>query len=156
MEALITPSAPTPSPELSCLPRFLEGSHTSCAPTDISALLAALGVLPIAPLGLWWLSLPQWGLQGADVAHGEGFGLRGAALSTAAPIAPGSSSTEPPNLQFCETKENANIEEKASLPHSALCWIQHCVTWEGSAQLQSIPVSCTSLSGVCVAPNSRV
>lgn len=109
LEALITSSAP--HPELSCLP-----SLPSCPPHWRP--VAASGMLLI----LWGCGGCPY--IGADVAHGEGLGLRGAAFSTAAPVAPSTSFVLSLQtccltcLQLCGSLENANMEKNPPFPHS--------------------------------------
>lgn len=140
--ASITPSSPTPSPGLCCLPRA--APHPAVpAPGAAPGCCPCWGVLVAVPT--------TGGLQGADDAHGEGFGL-GEFLQLLCccrhQLCVSLQSCCLTHLPFCGSLGNANIKKKAPFPHSALCWTLHCV-WEMSSQLQTIPVPCTPLSGLC-------
>lgn len=152
--SLNQPFSPKSSPQLPCLPRLLEGSHLSCPPHWCPSSSDSSWGAP-HPWGLW--SFSQWGLQGAGVGTRGGIGLRGAAFSAAAQLAPGTSYVLSLHtccltyLHFCGSLENANIKKKASFPSlcpmldPALCDLGG--VWSASKRACLLPIPIRSLCG---------
>lgn len=156
MEAF-SPLQPQHLPQLSCLPRLLEGSHPSCPSHWCPSSSGGSWGAP-HPRGLWWLSFPQQGLQGADVGTWGGIQAEGSCLQHCCltccrhQLCP-----EPPNLlphlpAVLWVFRRCKYQEKGIFP--SLCPVLDPAQCDLGSVCSASKHPCLPVRG-CVAPDSR-